>query len=206
MVYSAQKLNKQGDNIQPWCTPFPIWNQSVVPHPVRTIASWPAYRFLKRQVRWSGIPICFRIFHSLLWSTQSKVWHSQESRNRCFSGALLLFPWSSGCWQFDLWFLCLFYNQLEHLEVHCWCIAEAWLREFEHYLTSMWDECNCVAVWAFFGIAFLWDGMKTDLFNPVVTAEFSKSAGIVSATLSQHHLSGFEIAQLEFHHLHYLCS
>ena len=29
MMYSAYKLNKQGDNIQPWCTPFPIWNQSV---------------------------------------------------------------------------------------------------------------------------------------------------------------------------------
>ena len=31
MMYSACKLNKKGDNIQPWCTPFPIWNQSVVP-------------------------------------------------------------------------------------------------------------------------------------------------------------------------------
>ena len=29
--YSTYKLNKQGDSIQPWCTPFPIWNQSVVP-------------------------------------------------------------------------------------------------------------------------------------------------------------------------------
>ena len=29
--------------------------------------------------------------------------------------------------------------------------------------------------------------------------------GILSAALSQHHLLGFEIAQLEFHHLHYLC-
>ena len=73
MIYSAQKLNKQGDNIQPWCTPFPIWNQCVVPCPVLTVASWPAYRFLKREVRWSGIPISFRIFHSLLWSTQSKA-------------------------------------------------------------------------------------------------------------------------------------
>ena len=73
MMYSACKLNKQGDNIQPWCTPFPIWNQSVVPCPVVTVASWPAYRFLKRQVRWSGIHISFRIFHSLLWSTQSKA-------------------------------------------------------------------------------------------------------------------------------------
>ena len=59
--------------IQPWCTAFPIWNQSVVPCPVLTVASWPAYRFLKRQVRWSGIPISFRIFHSWLWSTQSKA-------------------------------------------------------------------------------------------------------------------------------------
>ena len=65
-MHSACKLNKQGDNIQPWCTPFPIWNQSVVPCPVLTVASWPAYRFLKRQVRWAGIPISFRIFHSLL--------------------------------------------------------------------------------------------------------------------------------------------
>ena len=31
------------------------------------------------------------------------------------------------------------------------------LKNFEHYFTSMWDECNCVVVWAFFGIAFLWD-------------------------------------------------
>ena len=49
MMYSAYKLNKQGDNIQPWHTPFPIWNQSVVPCPVLAVASWPAYRFLKRQ-------------------------------------------------------------------------------------------------------------------------------------------------------------
>ena len=70
MMYSACKLNKQGDNIQPWCTLFPIWNQSVVPCPVLTFASWPAYRSFRRQVRWSGIPISLRIFHSLLWSTQ----------------------------------------------------------------------------------------------------------------------------------------
>ena len=44
--------------------------------------------------------------------------------------------------------------------------------------------------------------MKTDFSSPVVTAEFSKFAGILSAALSQHHLPGFEIAQLELHHLH----
>ena len=31
------------------------------------------------------------------------------------------------------------------------------LENFEHYITSVWDECNCAIVWAFFGIAFLWD-------------------------------------------------
>ena len=46
MRYSAYKLNKQGDNIQPWHTSFPIWNQSVVPRRVLTVASWPAHRHL----------------------------------------------------------------------------------------------------------------------------------------------------------------
>ena len=32
VMYSAYKLNKQGDNIQPWCTPFPIWNQAYLFH------------------------------------------------------------------------------------------------------------------------------------------------------------------------------
>ena len=55
-------LNKQGDNIQPWHIPFPIWNQSIIPGPVLTIASWPAYRFLQRQIRRSDIPNSLRIF------------------------------------------------------------------------------------------------------------------------------------------------
>ena len=73
LMYSAYKLNKQGDNIQPCCIPFPVLNQSIFPCLVLTVASSPAYRFLRRQVRWSGIPISSRIFHSLLWSTLSKA-------------------------------------------------------------------------------------------------------------------------------------
>ena len=69
MMYFAYKLNKQDDNIQPWCTPFLIWNQSVVPCPVPTVASWPAYRFLRRQVRWSAIPISLRIFQFVVIHT-----------------------------------------------------------------------------------------------------------------------------------------
>ena len=66
MMYSAYKLNKQGDNIQLWHAPFPIWNQSVVSRPVLTVASWPAYRFLRRQVRWSGIPNCLKNFPDVI--------------------------------------------------------------------------------------------------------------------------------------------
>ena len=31
------------------------------------------------------------------------------------------------------------------------------LKDFEHYFASVWNECNCLVVWTFFGIAFLWD-------------------------------------------------
>ena len=31
------------------------------------------------------------------------------------------------------------------------------LENFEHYIASVWDDCNCEVVWTFFGIAFLWD-------------------------------------------------
>ena len=34
---------------------------------------------------------------------------------------------------------------------YCWSLAWRILS-----ITSVWDECNCVVVWAFFGIAFLW--------------------------------------------------
>ena len=36
-------------------------------------------------------------------------------------------------------------------------LLKSGLESFEHYFTSVWDECNCVVFWAFFGIAFLWN-------------------------------------------------
>ena len=88
-------------------TPCPIWNRSVVPCPVLTVASWPTYR--------SGCRPGGLVFPSLSgFSTvycdphSQRLWHSQWSRNRCFSGTLLVFPWSSRCGQFALWFLYLF--------------------------------------------------------------------------------------------------
>ena len=85
---------------------FPNLEQ-VVPCLVLTVSSWHTYRFLRRQVRWSSILISWRIFPSLLWPHSQRLWHRQESRNRCSSGTLLLFQWPNGCWHLDLWFLCL---------------------------------------------------------------------------------------------------
>ena len=38
------------------------------------------------------------------------------------------------------------------------------LENFKQYVSNMWDECNCAVVWAFFGIAFLWDWNENWLF------------------------------------------
>ena len=114
---------------------------------------------------------------------------------------LLLFRWSSDCWQFDplvpLPFLKPAWTSGSSQFMYCWSLAWRILT-----ITSMWDECNCVVVWAFFGIAFLWDWNENWPFPVMWPLLFSKFADILSAALSRHHLSGFERAQLEFHHLH----
>ena len=94
---------KQGDSIQPWHTLFPFLNQSVVPCLVLTVASWPANRFFSKQVRWSGIPISWRIFPFLLIHTVKAFSIVNEAEiDAFFSGILLLFLWSKCYWQFAL--------------------------------------------------------------------------------------------------------
>ena len=39
------------------------------------------------------------------------------------------------------------------------------LENFEHYFASVQDECSCMVVWTFFGIAFFGIGMKADLLQ-----------------------------------------
>ena len=144
--------------IQPWRTPFPIWNQSAVPCPVLTVASWPIYRFLRRKGRWSGIPISWRrIFRSLLWSTvkdfgvvnKAKVdvflelscfFNDPADAGNLISGSYAFSKSSLNIWKFT---------------VHV--LLKPGLKNFEHYFASVWDECNCMVVWTFSGIAFLWD-------------------------------------------------
>ena len=200
MIYSAYKLNKQGDNIQPWHSPFPIWNQSIVPCPVLTVASWPAYRFLRRKVSWCSIPISknfpqFLVFHTVKdFGIVTKVEVDVFLELSCFFidpvDVSNLISCSSACSNLNIW----------KFTVHV--LLKPGLENFKHYFASVWGECNCVIVWTFFGIAFLRDWNENWPF-PVLWPLLSfPNLLILSIALSQHHLPGFEIAQLEFHHLH----
>ena len=157
MMYSAYKLNKQSDNIQPCRTPFPIWNQSVVPCPVLTVASWPAYRFLRRQVRWSDIPIAFRIFQFVVKHRVKAFGVVNEAEIDVFLELSCFFndPTNEGNLIFGSSAFSKFILNTWKFTVHI--LLKPGLENFEHYFSSMWDKCHSVVVWAFFGIAFLWD-------------------------------------------------
>ena len=77
------------------------------------------------------------------------------------------------------------------------------LKDFQHNLAIMWNGWNCTVIWPFF-LALPFFGLEWKLIfsSPVATAEFSKFPDRLSAAVSQHHLLGFETAQLEFHHFH----
>ena len=157
MMYFTYKLNKQGNNIQPWCTLFPIMNQSVVPCPVLTVASWPAYRFIRRQVRWSCIPISknfpqFVVIHTVKgFGIVSKAEIDVCLELSCFFddpkdvGNLISVSSAFSKTSLNIW----------NFTVHV--LLQPGLENLERYFASVWDESNCVVVWAFFGIAFLWD-------------------------------------------------
>ena len=122
-----------------------------------SIASWPVYRFLRRQIRWSGIPISWRIF-------QSVVIHTAEGFSIVSEAKVDVF----------LEFSCFFYDPVDvsnlisgssafsKSSLNIWkfsvqVLLKPSLENFEHYFASVWDECNYMVVWTFFDIALLWD-------------------------------------------------
>ena len=106
---------------------------------------------------WSGIPISWRIFPFVVIHTVKGFSIINEAEVdvflefSCFfddpadvgnlvSGSSVFPKTSLNNWKFT---------------VHI--LLKPGLENFEHNFTSVWDECICVVVWAFFGI-----GMKTD--------------------------------------------
>ena len=149
------------------------------------------------QVLWSDIPIFLRIFQFVVTHTVkgfSRIhvfWNSlafSMIQQMLAIWSLVPLPflnpaWTSGSFQFT----------------YCWSLAWRIL-----HITLLACEMSAV-VWKFehsLALPFFWIGMKIDPFQSYGHCWVSKFAGILSAALSQHHLLGFEIAQLKFHHLH----
>ena len=135
---------------------FPNLNQSIVPCPVLTVASWPAYRFLRRQVRWSGIPISknfpqFVVIHivkgfSVVNEIEVNVFMEFPSFFYDSTDVGNLISGSSAFSKSSLYI----WKVLVHI------LLKPSLKDFEHYFASMWNECYFMVVWTFFGIALLW--------------------------------------------------
>ena len=134
---------------------FPIWN--VVLCPVLTVVSCPAYRFLRRQVKWSGIPISKNF-------PQFVAIHTVKGFSIVKEAEIDIF----------LEFSCFFYDPVDvcnlisgfsafsKSSLYIWkflilILLKHSLKDFEHYLASMWNEGNYTVVWIFFSIAFHWD-------------------------------------------------
>ena len=86
-----------------------------------------SYRFHRRQVRWSGILISLRIFHSLLWSLQSKALFILV--NEVKVDVYLKFPcffmihWMLAIWCLvPLLFLNLACTSRCYQFIHCWIL------------------------------------------------------------------------------------
>ena len=93
MMYSAYKLNEQGDITQPWCTPFPILKQSIVPCSNCCLLTCIPVSQKADKVVWyfhlfKNFPVCGDP-HS------QRSYHSQWHRSGIFSGILLLSLWSN---------------------------------------------------------------------------------------------------------------
>ena len=138
----------------------------------------------------------------LYWLCQS-LWSSQQVEVDVFWNSLVfsMIQWVLAVWSLvPLPFLNPAWTSGSSRFMYCWSLA--W-RILSFYLASMWNECNCVLVRTFFGIALVWDWNENWPF-PILwpLLSFPNLLDILSAALSQHHFLGFEIAQLEFHHLH----
>ena len=116
----------------------------------------------------AGQIVSWRIFHSLLWSTQPKALAQSIKQSRWFYGTLLLFQWSNRCWQSDFWSLAFSKSRLNIWKFTVHVLFKPGLENFEHYFLSMWDECSCAVVWTFFGIDFLRDWNDTWPFPEAV--------------------------------------
>ena len=113
MVFFVYKLNKEGDSIQSW-QPFPILNQLVVPCLVLTCfltciqVSQETGKVVWYSHLFKNFPVCCDPHKGSSVVNKAEVDDLEIPLLKKKKKIPLLFLWSNGCWQFDLWFLCLF--------------------------------------------------------------------------------------------------
>ena len=98
----------------------------LVPCPVLTVASWSAYRFLRRQVRWFGIPISWRIFQFVVIHTVKGFSVVNEAEVDVFwnSLAFSMIQWMLSVWSLvPLRFLNPAWTSEFSLFTYCWSLA-----------------------------------------------------------------------------------
>ena len=165
-MYPAYNLNKQGENIQPWRTPFPNLEPLCC--------------------SMSSSNCCFLNCIQISQEAGKVVWYSHLLKN--FSPSVVIHTVKSFSIVNEaevnifLEFSCFFYDPMD---VHSLisgsfpfskCSLNIWKfsvhvllkptsEDFEHYFASVWDECTCAIVGTFFGIHFLWYWNESWLFQ-----------------------------------------
>ena len=111
----------------------------------------------RRHGRWSAIPISFRIFQFVVIHTVKGFSIVNEAEVDVFLElpCFLHDPMNVGSWISDP-------SASSKLTFYTWMfpvhmMLKSNLKDFEHNLASMWNECSCMVVWTLFGIALLWD-------------------------------------------------
>ena len=185
-MYSAEKLNKQGGNIELWHNSFPDLE------PVHCSMS--------------GSKCCFLTYIQISQEAGKVVWYFHVFQNfpQCFVIHRVKGFGVVNEAEIDVFLelSCFFYdptdfgNLISGSSAFSKPILNIWkfsvhvllmpgLENFEHYFTSVWDECNCAVVWTFFGIAFLCDWNENWPF-PVLwpLLSFPNLLAIESSTLT----------------------
>ena len=156
MMYSAYKLNKQGDNIQPWRNSFPNLE--------------PVCCFM------SSSNCCFLTCIQISQEAGQVVWYSHLFQNfpefvviHTVKGFVVVNKadvfLELSCFfddPIDVGNLISGSSAFSKSSLHIWkftihVVLKPGSQNFGHYFVSVWDECNCAVIWTFFAIAFLWD-------------------------------------------------
>ena len=123
----------------------------------------PAYRFLRKQVRWSGMPISLRIFQFVVIHTAKGFGIVSDAEVDVFLELSCFFYDPADVGKLISDSSAFLKSSLNIWDSSGHLLLKPSLKNFEFYFASIWDECNYAVVWTFFVIVFLWDWKKKEM-------------------------------------------